>query len=100
MEPEEKSPDDVCRNRHGGDRESEAANRRVNKTKDKALIHNLIKATQQEGITLDELSILLKRAPNQISGRISELKRDGFVIANGQRRETRTGSTAKVYISI
>lgn len=51
------------------------------------------------GLTLDELSERFDVSPNAISGRITELKRMGFVSHTGERRRTRAGSTAAVIIA-
>ena len=46
--------------------------------------------------TTDELSIHFDVAPNQISGRLTELKKMGYIKDTGERRRTRTGFNAKV----
>jgi len=46
--------------------------------------------------TTDELSIVFRVAPNQISGRLTELKRMGYIKDTGEIRKTRTGFNAKV----
>ena len=46
--------------------------------------------------TTDELSIHFDVSPNQISGRLTELKALGYVQDTGRRRYTRSGSSAKV----
>lgn len=51
------------------------------------------------GITLDELSQQMKVEPNKISGRITELKRQGLVVHTKARRMTRAGSTAAVIVA-
>jgi hypothetical protein len=47
--------------------------------------------------TLDELCIAFEVSPNQISGRISDLKRDIYIVCTGQQRPTRSGCAADVY---
>lgn len=89
---------DVCENKHGGDAESTAAFQTVNRHQDRTKILNLIIATEKQGATLDELSVVMQRAPNQISGRITELKVQNKIISSGTRK-TRTGCTAKVYVA-
>lgn len=89
---------DICINRHGGSTTSTLAHQRVALEKDRALVYGYIKAAGRFGMTLDELSIVLDRAPNRISGRFSELKKRGEIVATEQRRKTRTGSWAQVYV--
>ena len=76
---------DVCRSRHGGNEQSEAANLRVCKRKDRELIYSLVKASPA-GLTLKEACLKLERTPNQISGRFSELKALGRITV-GDRRD-------------
>ena len=89
---------DLCFNRHGGAGTSILAHARVNKSRDRALVYGYIKAAGAFGMTLDELSIMLDRPPNCLSGRFSELKRSGEIIASDTKRETRTQSWARVYV--
>ena len=89
---------DITQNKHGGDPESIAANKRVNKVLDRTVVLNLITDAGAQGLTLDEISERLDRPPNVISGRITELKERGLIAASDARRKTRTGSLAKVYV--
>jgi DNA-binding transcriptional ArsR family regulator len=84
---------DVCRNRHRGNAESEAANLVTNKARSRAQIIGLLKERE---MTADEISEKLGISVNRLSGRLSELKRDGIVVDTGERRPTRTGSPAAV----
>jgi len=96
----EPKPDlDMCFNRHGGNAQSDAAHQRVQKSRDRALVYGFIKAAGTFGHTVDEISLLLDRAPNRISGRITELKKAGEIVASFVTRPTRTGSPARVYIA-
>ena len=87
---------DICRNRHGGNAESEAANARVDKEGDRARILDYVRSVLR-GVTLDEASQHFRVAPNRISGRFTELKARGLIITTNERRLTRTGSSAMVY---
>lgn len=51
------------------------------------------------GVTLDELAEQMRVEPNKISGRITELKKQGLVIHTKARRMTRAGSTAAVIVA-
>ncbi len=73
--------------------EASASQRRV------AILGEIIRAGSY-GCTLDELATLYDCPPNQISGRVSELKRLGLVVHTEQRRKTRTGSSASVIVAV
>jgi len=90
---------DVCARKHGGDAESRAAHRAGDKRADRQQVLDFIRA-RLGGATLDEVCVGLDREPNQISGRITELKRDGHLSWTGGRRTTRSGCSAKVYVAI
>lgn len=94
----ENPPEDICFNRHGGAETSNLADRRVRKSKDRALIYGYVKSAGAFGHTLDEISVLLDRPCNCISGRFSELRKSGEIIPTNTHRKTRTGSWAAVYI--
>lgn len=94
----ENPPEDICFNRHGGAETSNLADKRVKKSRDRALIHGYVKASGSFGMTLDEMSIVLSRPCNCISGRFSELRKSGEIVPSGAHRKTRTGSWASVYV--
>lgn len=50
-------------------------------------------------ITLDAIAERLKRSPNSISGRFTELKADGCIERLKERRKTRSGATAFLWIA-
>ncbi len=89
-------PTDITANRHKGNPESILA---FNVVKDR------ISATQQRvlevirgnpaGLTCDELAVIFGATPNEISGRCSELKRDGKIYKSGTRK-TRSGCSAAI----
>lgn len=60
---------------------------------------SLIVGAGRHGMTLDELAVHFDVAANQISGRVTELKKRGLVRHTRQRRKTRTGSTASVIVA-
>lgn len=70
---------DVCSGRHGGNANSAAANARagLHKHSDRAQILELIRQSP-DGMTMKELCSALKRLPNEISGRLTELKTGRF----------------------
>lgn len=90
---------DICARKHGGAETSVEADKAVRKEKDRELIYGYIAAAKSYGHTLDELSILLDRPPNAISGRLTELRVAGRIVISDLTRKTRTGSKARVYIT-
>lgn len=92
--------EDICARKHGGAETSIEANKRVLKERDRELIYGYIKAAGSFGHTLDELCVLLQRTPNQISGRITELRVKGRILTSDRTRPTRAGVQARVYISL
>lgn len=90
--------EDVCRRRHGMNPESLAAHRRTPKEDRYAKILDLLRIVRDTGLTCDELSQRLSVHPNQISGRITELRLMGKIRKTDQRRQTQTGSWAAVYV--
>jgi len=90
---------DICINRHRRSDTSMLADKRVAKARDRSQIFGYIKAAGMYGHTLDEMSVILERPCNCISGRFSELKKSGEIIPTEERRKTRTGSLARVYIA-
>ena len=91
---------DVCASRHGGVETSVAADKKVQKETDRLLIYNYIVASRHYGHTLDELSILLHRPPNSISGRLTELSYQRKIIYSDRKRRTRSGCLARVYTTL
>lgn len=87
----------ICAGQHGVDETSVEANKTVRKERDRELIYGYIKAARHYGHTLDELSILLDRPPNAISGRLTELQSQGKIVHTGRKRQTRSGCVARVY---
>lgn len=95
-----KKEPDVCAGKHGGAETSVAADKKVQKEADRLLIYGYIVASRHYGHTLDELSVLLNRPPNAISGRLTELSYQGKIIYSGRKRRTRSGCLARVYTTL
>lgn len=87
--------DDVCSRKHGGVETSMEANLRVDKMNDRRRVLALIQGAG--GYTLDQVSAILERPPNQISGRFSELAAAGLICRTSERRKTRAGSSAYLW---
>lgn len=92
---------DICENRHGGNRESVEAfkskspNQRI---RQRHAVLDFVKSCGYYGATTDEVAFHFSTTPNAVSGRMSELKRDGLLIETGRRRLTRTGNSAQVLV--
>lgn len=89
----EKPLDDICRNRHGGNPESEEANKRTNKEGDELRILGWFKNVEA---TCEEMTTGLGMPHQTGSARCADLKKKGFLIKTGERRPTKTGSPAAV----
>lgn len=96
--------DDICRNYHGGNPESEAANEETLKSRDRKRIHDVLLSAGLQGRTCDELEIVTGLSHQTCSARCSELLRDGIIVRKPDpvlkymRRPTRTGCQAAVLI--
>lgn len=89
---------DVCSRKHGGNQESAEAHKTIlgGKAAQRERVYEAIKQTGNYGRTLDELAQWWAVGPNSISGRFSELARDGRIVRIG-RRPTRSGCSAAVW---
>ena len=76
---------DVCANRHGGNAESIAANRRNAATRANQRASVLAACQRTNGVTCRELAEEWNVGMNQISGRFSELKQTGEIYKIGVR---------------
>ncbi len=87
---------DICARKHKGNEQSTAAFHVV-KDKISASQERILNAIRQmdSGMTVDELSVYFNATPNEISGRCSELKRDGKIYKSGTRK-TRSGCSAAI----
>jgi len=62
------------------------------------LVLQIVRGAGVRGVTCDEVSAATGRTPNQVSGRFTELARLGLILRSGQRRTTRAGSEAHVWV--
>lgn len=90
---------DPTANYHGGNPFSVAAHAAAKEGKDalRRAVYDLI-AAASEGLTCDEVEVVLGRSHQSVSARITELKAQGRIVVAG-RRPTRTGSPAAVYVA-
>ena len=86
---------DICAARHEGNAESAAANRRTNKSRDRARILAHLRTVPDA--TCEEVEIALNMGHQTCSARFSELKRDGEILAVEERRATRSGCLARAW---
>ena len=92
---------DICQNRHKGNLESKAAFQTLLPGLSHRRHHvlSLIQNAGLEGLTVHEAAELLETTPNAVSGRFTELKKDGLIYKVG-KRPTSSGSLAGIYILI
>jgi hypothetical protein len=70
------------------------AHRSRDRAGDRARVLALIRTSPR---TLDEVATIFGRAPNALSGRISELAKEGLIVRTGARRKTRAGASANIW---
>lgn len=86
--------DDICRNKHKGNPESEEANLRTNKEIQRWRIIEAFKPANE--LIAEQVEKLTGMRRSTVSARVSELKRDGILMKTGERRPTSTGCNAAV----
>jgi len=75
---------DICENKHQQNAESVAANPgKESKQKDRIRVYQIV--LDKSGITSKEIAKIMKRPLNCISGRITELKKTGQIMAIGRK---------------
>lgn len=81
---------DICENRHRGNPESRRSFERVRDSlpEKRRRVLEIIKAFGPAGATGKEVAAYLGVEFNTISGRLSELKRDGMIVRTGQQRDS------------
>lgn len=92
---------DVCARKHGGDLNSRLAHGKLlgHKAEQREKVRRYVASCCGRGATCDETAEYLGVFPNDISGRFTELERDGKLKRNGERRTTRRGNWAAVWIA-
>jgi len=92
---------DISARRHKGNEQSSAAfhviKDRLTQAQERVL--GIIKYKGDRGATVNEIAFALDTTPNAISGRVSELKRDGKIYKSGTRK-TRSGCSAAILKAI
>jgi hypothetical protein len=91
---------DITARKHGGNPQSVEAHKRIRKglSARREAVYEWIEAAGKRGITVDEMAVWMNDTPNAISGRFSELARNGRIIRSGRTRKTRSGCSAVVWI--
>ncbi len=79
---------DITANRHKGASTSVDAFERIKNTipRQRAAVLILFRKRPKRGYTVHEIAEAFGVSPNHVSGRLTELKRDGHIIPNGERR--------------
>lgn len=65
----------------------------------RATIYGLIDRAGDNGYTCDEMELKLGRSHQSVSATFNSLKRDEWIIDGGQRRPTRYGNLAIVWVA-
>lgn len=80
--------DDICENRHGGNAESAAAFERIRDGLPlvRQAVFDFIRERGEHGATVHEVAAHLGKTPNAVSGRLTELKADGWIERTDERR--------------
>jgi hypothetical protein len=94
--------DDITRNYHGGNPESEAAHEdtKKHKSRDFARIIAYAKSRGDRGMTDDEAQAATSMQHQTCSARCSDLRKAAVLIRTNERRMTRSGSWARVCVHI
>ena len=88
-------PDDICRAKHGGNPQSEAANASIHGRKP-SLRLQIQHYLRLKPSTTEEVAIALHMRMSTASARMSEMRRDGVIRPNGELRRTTSGEWAAV----
>lgn len=93
---------DVCARKHGGDLNSKLAHGKLlgHKAEQREKVRRYVASCCGRGATCDETALALGVFPNDVSGRFTELARDERIKRNGERRTTRRGNWAAVWIAM
>lgn len=93
--------DDITRNFHGGNPQSEAANASIASLKDitRKQVEDYIRDQGLFGGISDEVEVALGLPHQTVSARLSEAKRDGTLVLSGDLRPTRSGRQAAVLVA-
>lgn len=82
----EKPLPDICESRHGGNEHSIAARASAESlARDKRVVLAIIEDHPESGRTAKEIASEMGKEQHQISGRITELKKDNLVFVRGRR---------------
>lgn len=85
---------DICRRKHGGNPNSEAANERAQKKRDGDRILAFLRF--RGPLTCETIALEMKLPYTAVSARLSEMKRDGYVEETGKTRATTHGRQAAI----
>jgi predicted ArsR family transcriptional regulator len=85
---------DICRNKHRGNAQSEAANERAPKKRERDHIVAYLRINGPR--TCEALSLAMSLPYTAVSARLSELKRDGLVEPTGKTEITSHGRAAQI----
>ena len=81
--------DDICKNRHLGNEQSETANHKCDKDSDRQKVLEYFE--KHDNGTSKEIARYLGKPLNCISGRLTELKADNLIVGNHCSKLVREG---------
>lgn len=93
---------DITANFHGGNPMSNAAYKSTPKqirARQKSQVYRLIQTSGQNGRNCDEIEQLTGLPHQSASARMTELKKEGLIIASLYKRKTRSGRNAQVWVA-
>lgn len=64
------------------------------------LILDCVRGSGARGLTLDEFCVATGKPANRVSGRFTDLRKLGLIQRSGERRTTKTGATAHVWVAV
>lgn len=65
----------------------------------RARVLEFVRSRGEQGATTDEVAAAFGVGANVVSGRLSELKRDGLLVPTANKRVTRNGQNARVFVA-
>lgn len=80
---------------------SQAAHEKLKpkKTSDRYQVWRLIHLSGKQGLTLEQIASQMGKFPHQISGRISELRKQGAIFVKSEDGITREGNSCSIYVT-
>lgn len=90
---------DITANRHKGNAQSVSAFEKLKPTaaEKREQVFQFVKSMGTEGATTDQIAYISGLPANEVSPRMSDLKKEGRIVPTGYIRKTRRGQKAEVF---